>query len=128
MFRLLKAYRAGDATGLISKRRSNRRKPEALRKQCWHSLRSTPFVSQEVLPGPEEQTDDQMIEEIRVRGVSTCIRSAPAGWVARSTRLSIPTCASMVSSGCVSPTPRKFPEQYQRALDHDRREMRRHGP
>ena len=70
MFRLLKAYRAGDATGLISKRRSNRRKPEALRKQCWHSLRSTPFVSQEVLPGPEVETDDQMIEEIRVRGVS----------------------------------------------------------
>jgi choline dehydrogenase len=28
------------------------------------------FVSEEVLPGPAVQTDDQMIEEIRVRGVS----------------------------------------------------------
>jgi choline dehydrogenase len=29
-----------------------------------------PFVDEEVLPGPEVQTDEQMIEEIRVRGVS----------------------------------------------------------
>jgi choline dehydrogenase-like flavoprotein len=29
-----------------------------------------PFVSEEVLPGPGVQTDEQMIEEIRVRGVS----------------------------------------------------------
>jgi choline dehydrogenase len=29
-----------------------------------------PFVGEEVVPGPEVQTDDQMIDEIRVRGVS----------------------------------------------------------
>ncbi|MBV9929799.1 MAG: choline dehydrogenase, partial [Alphaproteobacteria bacterium] len=29
-----------------------------------------PFVVEEVIPGPQVQTDDQMIEEIRVRGVS----------------------------------------------------------
>jgi choline dehydrogenase len=29
-----------------------------------------PFVDEEVLPGREVQTDGQMIEEIRVRGVS----------------------------------------------------------
>ena len=29
-----------------------------------------PFVGEEVLPGPECQSEDEMIEEIRVRGVS----------------------------------------------------------
>jgi len=29
-----------------------------------------PFVGDEVIPGPECQSDEQMIEEIRVRGVS----------------------------------------------------------
>jgi len=67
VFRLLNAYRAEDATGLISKRR---RKPDALRQAALAQPALKPFVSQEVLPGPEEQTDDQMIEEIRVLGVS----------------------------------------------------------
>jgi len=30
----------------------------------------TPFVGEEVIPGPQCQSDDEMIEEIRVRGVS----------------------------------------------------------
>jgi choline dehydrogenase len=29
-----------------------------------------PFIGEEVLPGPECQSDEEMIEEIRVRGVS----------------------------------------------------------
>ena len=29
-----------------------------------------PFVAEEVLPGPQVESDEQMIEEIRVRGVS----------------------------------------------------------
>jgi choline dehydrogenase len=73
VFRRLKAYRAEDATGLISKRRgcrSNRRKLEVLRQAALAQPALKPFVSEEVLPGPEVQTDDQMIEEIRVRGVS----------------------------------------------------------
>ena len=65
-----------------------------------------PFVCEEVLPGPECKSDEQIIEESRARGVSNLNRSAPAGWSARSMRWSIRGCASTVSRGCASPTPR----------------------
>jgi choline dehydrogenase-like flavoprotein len=73
VFRLLNAYRAEHATGLISKRRgrrSNRRKPDALRQAALAQPALKPYGSEEVLPGPGVETDDQVIEEIRVRGVS----------------------------------------------------------
>jgi hypothetical protein len=50
VFRLLNAYRAEDAMGLISKRRgrrSNRRKPDALRQAAMAQPALKPLVSEE---------------------------------------------------------------------------------
>jgi choline dehydrogenase len=76
---------------VISKRgrRSNRRKPEAWRQAALAQPALKAFVSKEMLPDPEVPTDDQMIEEIRVCGVSNLHPVGTSGWVARSTRLSI---------------------------------------
>ena len=64
-----------------------------------------PFVGEEVLPGPECESEEEMIEEIRVRGVSHLYPVGPAEWGARSMQLSIPGCVSMVWRLRV-PTPR----------------------
>src|SRR5215471_6323377 len=51
VFRLIKAYRAEGATGLISKRRwrgSNRRKPEALRQAALAQIKLLARISQAV--------------------------------------------------------------------------------
>jgi hypothetical protein len=48
VFRLLQAYRAEDATGLISKRRGrHRRKPDALRQAALAQPALKPFVIEE---------------------------------------------------------------------------------
>ena len=90
------------------------------------------FVSEEVLPGPECQSEAEMIEEIRVRGVSnlhpvgTCRmgREVDAVVDPRSARPWGRAAARRRRLDHAAGSRR----QHQRALDHDRREMRRDGP
>ena len=93
---------------------------------------ASPIVVEEVLPGaavPDRRGADR--GDPRSAASPTCTRSAPAAWGARSTRWSIRGSGCTASRGCASPTPRscrRCRRQHQRALDHDRREMRRDDP
>ena len=66
-----------------------------------------------------------------MRGVSNLHPAGTCPWAGRSTLSSTRGCGFRASSGCTSPTPRSCrwsPAATPTPLDHDWREMRRHGP
>jgi hypothetical protein len=90
-----------------------------------------PFVGEEVLPGPECQSDEQMIAEIRMRGVSNLQPDGTCRMGREVDAVVDPRLRVYVSKGCASPTPRSchgFPCDDTIAPDHDRREMCGDGP
>ena len=56
------------------------------------------YVAEEFLPGPQVQTDAQMLEHARNRTAARCsTRPAPARWASIRWRWSIPSCACTAS-------------------------------
>jgi GMC oxidoreductase len=81
------------------------------------------YIDSELSPGPQVDTDDEVVEFIRNTGgtnyqsVGTC-KMGTDNWLWSTT-----SCACTAFSGCVSPTPRSCrpsPAEYPGAVVHDR--------
>ena len=95
------------------------------------SRRCSPMSSRRSLPGPQRQTDERARAPTSARAASpTCIRSAPAAWAAR--RRGGRSAAAgarhrRAAGGGRLDHAAIVGRQHQRAVDHDRREVRGHG-